>query len=120
MTVEDNMARVRRLAEQSRQWEAQDTDPVVCPIDRPCPCPTCGLVTQMVRGKLVSRGWSREDAARVFTTAPLDTSYPYIGSVRVDKREVYRVHADLAEAMDLEVIADIEAALGRHKEKPGC
>lgn len=116
MTTEDHMARVRRLAEQSRRWEAQD-DHVhdACPIDAEvCCCPTCGLTTQLVRGKLVSRGWSREDAARVTTAPPTEAaSYPYIASVRVDGREVYRVHSDLAEAADADVMGDIEAALKR-------
>lgn len=101
MTTFDHIRRMKRQSE-----------PLVCE------CRTCGLTTQLVRGKLVAKGWSREDAKRVTTRPPTEaSSYPYLASVRVDGREVYRVHADLAEAADPEVIADIEAALvnGGHR-----
>lgn len=98
MTTLDHVRRIKALS-----------SPLVCE------CRTCGAVTQLVRGKLVSRGWSREDAARVATAPPLAASYPYLASVRVDGAEVYRVHSDLAEATDPEVIADVEAALRRRK-----
>jgi hypothetical protein len=97
MTTLDHVERIRKLK----------ASPLVCE------CRTCGAVTQIVRGNLVSRGWSREDAARVTTAPPMDASYPYLASVRVDDKEVYRVHADLAEATDQEVMADVEAALRR-------
>ena len=68
----------------------------------------------MLRGALVSRGWSREDAARVLTMPPNEAaSYPYLASVRVDGREVYRVHADLGEVLDIEIVEDVEQALRR-------
>ena len=100
MTTLDHIRRVKRLS-----------TPLVCE------CRTCGAVTQMVRGKLVSRGWDREDAKRVTTGPPSEASYPYLASVRVDGAEVYRVHKDLAEATDPDVIDDIEAALRR---RPRC
>ena len=100
MTTFDHVRRVR----------ATQSPPLVCE------CRTCGAVTQIVRGKLVSKGWSRDDTKRVVTGPPLDASYPYLASVRVDGAEVYRVHADLAEATNPEVIADIEAALERGRK----
>lgn len=99
MTTMDHVRRARRA------------EPLVCH------CRTCGLTTQLVRGKLVSKGWSREDAARVITVPPReDCSYPYLASLRVDGQEVYRVHADLAEATDPDVIRDVEAALNRRPQ----
>jgi hypothetical protein len=65
---------------------------------------------------MVARGWTREDVQRITTTAPLaPAAYPYVASVRVDKREVYRVHADLAEVLDGEVLDDVDAALSRRR-----
>lgn len=117
MTTNDHMARVRKLAEQSRQWEAQDA----CPInEQVCRCPTCGVATQLIRGRLVARGWSQEDAKRVVTTPPSDASYPYLASVRVDGRETYRVLKDLAEVLDGDILDDIETALGKRRETPSC
>lgn len=112
MTTQDHIARVRRLATQAMAWEAQDDSPV-CQIGGACTCPTCGLTTALLRSELSGRGWDRADTLRVATIAPTEASYPHLASVRVDGVEVYRVHADLAEVLDPEVLADIEAALRR-------
>lgn len=105
MTTEDHISRVRSLALNAAAWEAQDDTPVICA------CPTCGVATQMLRGEMVSRGWDRAEAARIVTFPPVSDAHPHLASVRVDGREVYRVHADLAEVMEPDVLDDVEAAL---------
>jgi hypothetical protein len=114
MTEFDHINKVKRLAQSALEWEAQDDTPEVCRIDGACRCPTCGLVTEVVRGNMVARGWSREAVQRRITVrAPDEASYPYVASVRVDEREVYRVMDDLAEVFKGDVLDDIEAALER-------
>lgn len=111
MTTQDHLARVRKLAAQAEAWEAQDTE--VCPIDRPCSCPTCGITTMLIRSKLRKDGFSEDDARRV-TVRGNDfrgAAHPYIASVRVDDREVYRIHERPDEALDAEVLADLERRL---------
>lgn len=114
MSALDHMKRVRKLALQAMDWEAQDDGPVCH--DFECRCPTCGMVNEVIRGNMVARGWSREDTKRI-TTAPAaeGASYPYIASVRVDGQEVYRVLKDLAEVLDGDVLDDINAAMERNE-----
>ena len=115
MTTQDHISRVRRLAESARQWEAQDEG--VCPIDRPCSCPTGGVTTLLVRGRLRSRGFSEKDAKRV-TVRGNDFrggAHPYLASVRVDGVEVYRIDERPDEALSDEVVSDIISALERNQ-----
>lgn len=107
MTPLDHLERVRKLAEQARQWEAQDDTPTVCH------CQTCGVANARVRAALAERGWSRSEIHHVNVVGNdfRGAAYPYIASVRVAGNEIYRIHTDLGEILQPEVIADIEAAL---------
>jgi hypothetical protein len=69
----------------------------------------------LLRTKLLARGFDREDRARVTIQASTcgDGSYPYLGSVRVDGREVYRIMRRPDEVFAEDVFNDIVAALER-------
>lgn len=116
MTPLDHLERVRKLAEQARQWEAQE-DPYAKGQAEPlvCHCQTCGVANARIRAALTSRGWSRSAAHHVSVVGNdfRGAAHPYIASVKVAGREIYRIHNDLAEVVEPEVIADIEAALKR-------
>jgi hypothetical protein len=80
---------------------------------RACLCPTCGLTSKLLHAALRKRGTPREDLGRV-TLAPWmmgSAAYPYLVSVRVDGREIYRVEQHLDEALADDVLADIQTAL---------
>lgn len=78
-----------------------------------CSCPTCCIVAAMIQGELVKRGWSREVADSVTVTGGLDGPHPALAHVMVGNREVYRIHRTPDEALDPDVLADIERALPR-------
>jgi hypothetical protein len=82
--------------------------------DAQCSFPTCGITDKLLRVALRRAGVEGEDLDRVSVTSAVDTcSYPAIGSVRVDDREVYRVFRDPAEVFDPEVVGDVLKALRR-------
>jgi hypothetical protein len=80
-----------------------------------CRCPTCGTAELLLRTKLLARGYPKEDRARVSiqATACGDGSYPFIASVRVDGREVYRIMNAPDEVFAEDVLEDITKALRR-------
>jgi len=108
----NDMTRVSQLAFAASFVTDPNPGPV-CPDGR-CACPTCGVVRELLRGNLVSRGATRLDAQRVTVEASNlgSCSHPYLASVRVDGREVYRIETDPDEALDPSVMDDIERALG--------
>lgn len=84
-------------------------------LEERCGCPTCGVVQVVLRSALASRGVSAADTRRVEVRG-FDfgcAAYPYIATVEVDGRQVYRIHAMLNEVLAEDVLHDIEQALGR-------
>jgi hypothetical protein len=99
-----------RLRAAARDAQAQ---PEICAIDGPCRCPTCSIVEMLVHSELTGAGYSRNQAERVTVgAANFDgASYPYLASVRVDGREVYRIMRTPDEALAADVMDDIKTAL---------
>lgn len=85
-----------------------------CTLDR-CRCQTCGVTEAILRSALRSRKVPQEDLVRVTVRANdfAGGAHPYVASVRVDDREVYRIHARPDEALTPEVVADVIRALRR-------
>ena len=107
MSPLDHMERVRKLA-------ASQLPAAVCPIDRPCGCPTCGVTAVLLRLRMRRRGFTDEDAARLTVRAGgLGGGHTHIASVRVDGREVYRIVNRPDEVFAEDVLADLERALRR-------
>lgn len=85
-----------------------------CTLDR-CRCPTCEAAEMILRASLIAHYVPKEDRERVTVRANdfAGAAYPYLASVRVDGREVYRINARPDECLDPEVIEDVIRALGR-------
>jgi hypothetical protein len=109
MTTLDHMERVRKMAAAAAGPAAPH-----CSLDR-CRCPTCATTELLLRTALIRRGVRQEDTKRVALRA-FDcgsAAYPYLASVRVDGREVYRVEQRPDEVFAPEVLDDITKALRR-------
>lgn len=81
-----------------------------------CSCPTCGVTLPLLRIALKLRGFASDELRRRVTLHPFDcgsAAYPYVASVRVDGREVYRIHHRPDEVFASDVLNDLEAALRR-------
>lgn len=80
-----------------------------------CVCPTCEAAGLVLRAKLLARGVRSEDAKRVQLRANdfRGGAHPYLASVRVDGREIYRIMQRPDEALADEVLEDIQRALRR-------
>lgn len=91
-------------------------DPPVCTLDR-CRCPTCGVTELVLRSALRSRRVPQGDLPRVTVRANdfAGGAYPYVASVRVDDKEVFRIHARPDEALEPDVVRDVIRALRRTK-----
>ena len=76
-----------------------------------CTCPTCCVVKAWLQGALVARGWPREAADTLTINAGTDGPHAALAHVMVGNREVYRIHERPDEALDPDVLDDIEAAL---------
>lgn len=102
------------LKERIEEERRADVPGGTCTVDR-CVCPTCGVTQALLRAKLLARGVSKLDTPRLTVTACdfHGGAYPYIASVRVDGREVYRIHARPDEVFAEDVMADIISALRR-------
>jgi hypothetical protein len=76
-----------------------------------CRCPTCGMAELVLRSVLRLQG----DVQRITIRASAcgDGSYPFLASVRVDGREVYRIMNSPDEVFQTDVLEDITAALRR-------
>jgi hypothetical protein len=110
MNDEPFMSRVKGLADAAMQG-ASETN--VCPIDRPCPCPTCGVTLILLRNKLINHGFELADVKKV-TLIGNDfrgASHPYIASLRVAGVEVYRVMQRPDEVLQDDVIRDVARQL---------
>lgn len=81
-----------------------------CTLDR-CRCPACGAAELILRTYIPTA----EDRARVTVRATdfAGSAYPYVASVRVDGREVYRIHDRPDECLAPDVIQDVLKALRR-------
>lgn len=75
-----------------------------------CSFPTRGVVETLLRAE-----FPPDDSGRITveTTACGDGSYPFLASVRVDGREVYRILSEPDEVFAADVLADLAAALRR-------
>jgi hypothetical protein len=80
-----------------------------------CSCPTCGVAQLLLHSALEKRRVRDFDIKRVTIRACdfAGGAYPYIASVRVDGREVYRIHARPDEVFAPDVLDDIVKALRR-------
>ena len=85
-----------------------------CTLKR-CRCSTCGATEVLLRAMLARRGVRDFDAKRVFVRANdfAGGAHPYLASVRVDGREVYRIHERPDEVFAEDVMEDIIKALRR-------
>jgi hypothetical protein len=86
-----------------------------CTLDL-CRCPTCGVVEALLRAELAENHKVRDfDVKRVHVRANdfAGGAHPYLASVRVDGREVYRIHARPDEVFAHDVLEDIVKALRR-------
>jgi hypothetical protein len=130
VTTLDHIERVKKLAKTAQaavEWDAQ-SDPyanvasegieklisTLSGEDKEvCTCPTCGVVNARLRAELMRRGWSKAAVHHVHIEGYdcRGAAHPYLASVRVDGVEVYRVERDLAEAIDPDVLDDIERRL---------
>lgn len=81
-----------------------------------CWCPTCGATFILLLAVLKRRGFSSDELRRRVVVRPFDcgsAAYPYVASVRVDGREVYRIHNRPDEVFEMDVLNDLETALRR-------
>jgi hypothetical protein len=80
-----------------------------------CSCPSCGATTLLLRGALIRRGVNHAETKRVVIEPSMcgDGSYPFLASVRVDGREVYRIERRPDEVFAPDVLDDIVRAIGR-------
>ena len=97
-----------------KQMREAAKTPTSCPLDGPCGCPTCGVTALLLQGRLRQHGWSLTDIKRVHLQgSPLAGGTPYIASVRVDGREVYRIERRPDEVFQPAVFDDIQRSLRR-------
>ena len=78
----------------------------VCTLDR-CVCPTCKTTEVLLRAKLGT------DRVTIITNDFRGAAHPYIASVRVDGKEVYRIQRRPDEIFTPDVLRDIVQALAK-------
>lgn len=78
-------------------------------------CNLCGFIASLLNDRLRDLGVLSKDRFRVSVEATDlgSASYPYLASIRVDGREVYRVESSPSEAAHEDVLKDVKTALSR-------
>jgi hypothetical protein len=86
-----------------------------------CACPSCGVVQALVRGAAVAQGFSRALSTLITIKPGCDAgSYPFLASVRVADREVYRVEDNLHEALHPDAMREVTRALCKRAMEAPC
>lgn len=80
-----------------------------------CVCPTCGVAEVLLHSSLRYQGATPDELTRVRVVGYdfAGASHPYLASVKVDGREVYRIMSRVQEVLEPDVQDDVIAALRR-------